>query len=361
MEFSTELDNEDEDDEDDEEGSNLKSQPETLEQLLLTRNKKLTNEVTELRAEQATLKSKVTDLDNKLETTETMLVQSTKLNEKLEDDLVNFHDSGSAAMSMKSFNPSRANTTSHSISNKLSPTQSLFGGRDDALSVSGMTNVPNSSSMADMTILPIITQQRDRFRARNAELEDELRKEFNTIATLRGELESLQRDNLALYEKTRYISTYRPPTPRGIGAVSSSTGEDRYRSEYEETISPFAQFRGREQERAMSTMGPLERVVYGLTRIVLSNKSSRNLFFLYLTCLHVFVLGIIWYLAIGELSQPGSAYPITGNQAAEKWVTVAGDYPTKVDGTFSTAVAEVVVQSAAAVAKAAADTISIST
>ena len=40
----------------------------------------------------------------------------------------------------------------------------------------------------DPSILPIITSQRDRFRQRNAELEEELRKQFNIISELRAEV-----------------------------------------------------------------------------------------------------------------------------------------------------------------------------
>ncbi|KAK9471968.1 CASP C terminal-domain-containing protein [Dipodascopsis tothii] len=297
VEFSTGLD-------DDDEPRPTNGQPESLEQLLLARNKKLSGEVTTLRVEHERALAQAADLSAKLHSTEVALNQSRKLTVKLEDDLVSFHDAGAATMSLKSYNPSRVNTSPPSLN---TPTHSVFGGRrDDAMSVSSLT-VPGS----DPSILPIITQQRDRFRARNAELEEELRKEFNTITGLRGEIEALQRDNLALYEKTRYISTYRQPTPRALPPPAVA-GEDRYRSEYEENISPFAQFRGREQERAMSRMGPLERVIYGLTRVVLSNKYSRNMFFVYLTCLHVFVMGVIWYLAMGELTEADAARDVPG-------------------------------------------------
>ena len=54
-----------------------------------------------------------------------------------------------------------------------------------------------------------MTSQRDRFRQRNAELEEELRKQFNIISELRAEVKSLQADNLKLYEKVRYMQSYR--------------------------------------------------------------------------------------------------------------------------------------------------------
>lgn len=70
------------------------------------------------------------------------------------------------------------------------------------------TPIPFAPS-ADTSILPIVTSQRDRFRQRNAELEEELRKQFNIISELRAEVKSLQADNLKLYEKVRYMQSYR--------------------------------------------------------------------------------------------------------------------------------------------------------
>jgi homeobox protein cut-like len=103
-----------------------------------------------------------------------------------------------------------------------------------------------------------VTSQRDRFRARNAELEDELRKQFQTISGLRGEVKSLQADNLKLYEKVRYMQSYREDSRSSTsgkreltGAGPSANGRvegdglGQYRERYEEAMNPFQAFRGR--------------------------------------------------------------------------------------------------------------------
>lgn len=46
-------------------------------------------------------------------------------------------------------------------------------------------------------------------RQRNSELEEELRRQFNTTSELRSEIKTLQADNLKLYEKVRYLQSYR--------------------------------------------------------------------------------------------------------------------------------------------------------
>ena len=102
--------------------------------------------------------------------------------------------------------------------------------------------------------MPIVTSQRDRFRQRNAELEEvcqlldvqdnilrltsfqELRKQFNIISELRAEVKSLQADNLKLYEKVRYMQSYREDAatrPSTLDPIpSSSAGRSDDMSKY---------------------------------------------------------------------------------------------------------------------------------
>lgn len=133
----------------------------------------------------------------------------------------------------------------------------------------GTINAPTSTS--ETSILPIVTSQRDRFRQRNAELEDELRKQFEIVTDLRTEIKSLQADNLKLYEKVRYINSYRDGAAGGggsnmalsggsggagaggsglQGALSMGLGRrdeemGRYKDKYEESMNPFEAFKGR--------------------------------------------------------------------------------------------------------------------
>jgi CASP C terminal len=132
-----------------------------------------------------------------------------------------------------------------------SPTTSIIGSREDLFG-------PKSAT-PEVSILPIITQQRDRFRARNAELEQDLRKQLTVISTLRGDLASLQKDNVSLYEKVRYLQHYTKSAAsngddntleEGVGATGTARpGEgvsmERYRNTYEESMTPFEVFRGK--------------------------------------------------------------------------------------------------------------------
>jgi hypothetical protein len=80
----------------------------------------------------------------------------------------------------------------------------------------------------------------------------ELRKQFQTISELRAEIRSLQSDNLKLYEKVRYMQSYREnahstldPLPSSSISAPSASELSKYSARYEEAMNPFEAFRGR--------------------------------------------------------------------------------------------------------------------
>ena len=160
-------------------------------------------------------------------------------------------------------------------------------------------------------MMPLIQAQRDRFKKKNAELEEEISKTYATVTALRQEVASLQKDNLSLYEKTRYVSTYNRGQS-GTSASSSAYGsgprhtaismpDDKYRSQYEANISPFAAFRGRESQRAYKRMSLPERMIFSITRIVMATRTSRNLFAGYCIALPVFLLFMLYHLGTSDV------------------------------------------------------------
>lgn len=327
---------------------------ETLEQLLLARNKKLGSDLTLLRVSHDELSQHLRTLQQTLDSTTSELSSSRALNQKLEDDLLKFQQETqhSSAMSVAGTYVSRYPTqsiahSSHTGRTRVSPASSIISG---AVPHASSTQLSLESLRAGETqnagILPMVTAQRDRFKAKNAQLEDELSRVHASVSNLRQEVASLQKDNLQLYEKTRYIQTYRqPPTlstantaaSSGFGANinpsstlhpsnASSSGNpiDRYRQAYESNISPFEAFRGRETARAFHRMGVLERMIYSLTRVVLANRLSRNLFAGYCLALHILVFCVVWYSAIGEVDRHGAAGMAAAAGAAGAGINVGG-------------------------------------
>ncbi|CAL1706846.1 unnamed protein product [Somion occarium] len=260
----------------------------SLEVLLATKNKRILEELTKFRILHGELEASLLASQTQLAETESELQKRKALNERLENDLVQ----------MDRHKPNGDASGYHTPADSSTSSDALAGlelGKKDVPARQG--HIPFAPS-ADTSILPIVTSQRDRFRQRNAELEEELRKQFNIISELRSEVKSLQADNLKLYEKVRYMQSYRedtslrPSTLDPIPSSSAGRSDDmsKYRTRYEEAMNPFQAFQGREATRAYDSLNPLERGVLILTRAILGNRRTRTAFICYAIFLHVLVM-----------------------------------------------------------------------
>jgi len=215
----------------------------------VTRNKKLSNDLTILRVAHSDLENRLGELQSSLNSTLNGLETQRTLNAKLEEDLLRMNDHATAYAGSVFGGASTRYTKRAPTNRPASPTSSIIGSREELFP---KTATPETS------ILPIITQQRDRFRARNSELEEDLRKQLTVISDLRGEIQTLHKDNLGLYEKVRYLQQFAKSTTNGDmssleegqGATGSArpgsqVGMERYRSAYEESMTPFEVFRGK--------------------------------------------------------------------------------------------------------------------
>jgi homeobox protein cut-like len=316
-----------------ENGSAQKSKGDTLEQLLLARNKKLGDELTIMRVSHQDLQNRLEELQEELSRTNAELERLQNLNATLENDLANVqHESANAF-------PSGMSVAGSRYPQSTAPAASVYGGRRGRSSptssiISGFDPRSGGEPMGGGSgILPMITAQRDRFKKRNTQLENELSESHRTVSSLRQEVASLQKDNLNLYEKTRYVSSYNRSTPTSSASAYSTNPNpstiqmtsttDRYRSAYESNISPFAVFRGRESARAYKRMSLPERIVFSITRMVLATRTSRNLFAAYCLALHLLVFMTLYWLGTGDVgvvSAAAAAKPIIdGAKDPGKW------------------------------------------
>ncbi|OAA77493.1 casp [Akanthomyces lecanii RCEF 1005] len=299
----------------------------TLEKLLLGRNKKLGDELTVLRVSHQDLQTRLEDLQEEMSKTNADLERSHNLNEKLERDLEQMHAEGANAF------PSGASVAGTYVTRaqtrrggRISPTSSIISGLDPR---GGGEREPMGGGSG---ILPMVTAQRDRFKQKNAQLEKDVSESHKTVQQLRQEVAALQKDNLNLYEKTRYISTYNRsgatsssataygenPNPSTVAIGGTGTpgmAIDRYRAAYESNISPFAAFRGRESARAYQRMSLPERAVYSITRMVLASRSSRNLFAAYCVALHLLVFMCLYWLGASDLEKHAGSLGATSAAA----------------------------------------------
>ncbi|OJT15752.1 Protein CASP [Trametes pubescens] len=272
-----------------------------LEVLLATKNKRILEELTRFRILHGELEAALQSMETQLSATESELEKQRALNEKLETDLLHMDQRKADG----GLTPSHANGSA-------TPVDVLAElGKKPSDSPARTTPIPFAPS-ADTSILPIVTAQRDRFRQRNAELEEELRKQFNIISELRAEVKSLQADNLKLYEKVRYMQSYREDSaarPSTLDPLPSSSAAGRsddmskYRARYEEAMNPFQAFRGREATRAYESLNVLERGVLVLTRAVLGNRRTRTAFIFYAISLHLLTAFTLYECATSSGSQ----------------------------------------------------------
>ncbi|KAK0651765.1 CASP C terminal-domain-containing protein [Cercophora newfieldiana] len=342
IEFSTGDDDDTRDLTNDASGAAANGKGDTLEQLLLARNKKLSDELTILRVSHQDLQTRLQNLQEELTRTNTDLEKAQKLNEKLENELSTIEAEApntfpSGASVAGTYVSRYAPSVAPGRKGRTSPTSSIISGFNPRDS----DREPVGSGSG---ILPMITAQRDRFKKRNAQLEQELSESHRNVSQLRQEIAALQRDNLNLYEKTRYVSSYNRAGPAGTTAGSSSSSSayasnpnpstvsmggtgnpgialDRYRKAYESNLSPFAAFRGRESARAYKRMSFPERVVYSVTRMVLASRTSRNLFAAYCVVLHVLVFFSLYWLGAADVDKHATHL---GEGAAAGAVAAAG-------------------------------------
>ncbi|KIM69039.1 hypothetical protein SCLCIDRAFT_1208454, partial [Scleroderma citrinum Foug A] len=285
------------------------SQPgKSLEMLLATKNKRMLEELTRFRILHSALEESVKATRAELETTQLELSKQKELNEKLETDLLAL-DKRSAPSNGAGGNFDDPLVGLHL---DIGMERVKGSGKNSESSTVQSTPIP-FASVADTSILPIVTSQRDRFRQRNAELEEELRKQFHAISELRSEIKSLQSDNLKLYEKVRYMQSYReqasvsqldplPGTSTNVHSGSSRSGDDfnKWRKRYEEAMNPFEAFRGREATRAYEGLNIVERGVLVLTRTILGNRRARTAFICYATVLHLLVMFTVYECAMSS-------------------------------------------------------------
>lgn len=258
-------------------------QGQSLEGLLMAKNRKLLEDLTKLRVSHSELESSLQAVSEEVVHTRMELEKQTALNEKLENDLLHINQRASNVASEKD--------------------ESAANGQDGLAGLKlGQKSVAierTATPQPDNSILPIVTSQRDRFRQRNAELEEELRKQFESISELRSEVKSLQSDNMKLYEKVRYMQSYRDEGSASWSSVAAQANNDlgKYRTMYEDSLNPFQAFRGQEAARAVQDLNVIERTVLVVTRQVLGNRRARTAFIAYAFFLHGLVLYITYQCA----------------------------------------------------------------
>ncbi|EEB07232.1 CASP family protein [Schizosaccharomyces japonicus yFS275] len=253
-----------------EESKNEKSaEPLSLEARLMQKERRMASELATYRQQAAELQMKCAQYSSRVEQLEEKSSRHKKIIEELENELRSVDvESGSVV------------NFAHSQYGRSSPTSTILNGGNTSI-ISGHTMSVTGNAESTVGIMDIIKKQRDRFRNSNMELLKQVNSLQSENSKLQEEIEEMKRTTTSLYEQARYKASYRQymnPSDLELGNANQS---------YETKISPYSNFRSKEMERAYSRMGPLERVVYSLVKLVLLNKATRLMFLSYLLGLHV--------------------------------------------------------------------------
>ncbi|KAK9668791.1 hypothetical protein RND81_13G087000 [Saponaria officinalis] len=263
-----------------------------LESLLLDKNRKMEHELTQLKVKLSEKMSLLEAADSRGSELTAKVDEQKKLIQKLEDDI------------LKGYSSKERRT-------------SLFNDWDLSESVSaetseGMEQKHVSGEQDQSSMLKVICNQRDRFRARLRETEEELRQLKDKIRGLTEELEKTKADNVKLYGKIRYVQDYNREkvvsrgskrSPDDLESGFSSDVESKYKKIYEEDINPFAAFSKKERDQRYKELGLRDKITLTSGRFLLGNKYARTFAFFYTIGLHILVVTCLYKMsALSHLS-----------------------------------------------------------
>uniref|UniRef100_A0A670Y6L5 Protein CASP n=1 Tax=Pseudonaja textilis TaxID=8673 RepID=A0A670Y6L5_PSETE len=264
-----------------------------LEVLLLEKNRLLQSENATLRITNSDLSGRCTDLQIQFTEAVSAVADQKDLIAKLEHDL-------STIQSLSTMHRPDAEGADiqnlETVPEPIKEATALFYGQPSSASI----QIPEGQVDS---LLSIISSQRERFRARNHELEAENHLMQHTMQALQSELDNLRADNIKLYEKIKFLQSY-----PGRGSGSDDT-ELRYSSQYEERLDPFTSFSRKERQRKYQSLSPWDKATLSLGRLVLSNKMARTIAFFYTLFLHCLVFLVLYKIAWSEsVGRDCSAY-----------------------------------------------------
>ncbi|KAI9312004.1 CASP C terminal-domain-containing protein [Dichotomocladium elegans] len=275
---------------------------ESLEIRLMEKNKRLENDFTQLKVSFSQLEK---DLEEKQEMYEEVKRKNTSLAtlvQRLEEDLLRLGQkppsSGVSFAQELTRTPSNTNITAAASASQ--PHTPDYGSPRVSYDAS-------ATPKDDKGILPIVMSQRDRFRQRASELEQQTKDLEVKLADVQGEVETLKQDNLKLYERLRFVHVWKEEQKNdmtvSIGINSLKMREDptdKYGKLYEESMNPFVQFHRKEETRRYNALNPAEKLTFNLTRMLFSHKWSRYFLIVYSLLLHLLVVVTLYQLSLWE-------------------------------------------------------------
>jgi homeobox protein cut-like len=184
---------------------------------------------------------------------------------------------------------------------------------------SGSSPTPTSQGLnTDQTesMLQVMKAQRDRLKTRVETLEAEKDRLAEQLRLTSTRAQTLQEDNVKLYQKMRYVQSF-ASSPSGMATGKSHAAqpslsslsadveqgvpfEDKYKSAYEDSVNPFAAFNEREKSKRIGELNPAEKIILSTTSFFLATRNTRMILFAYLVLVHIFVVIMSYKGAVAQ-------------------------------------------------------------
>lgn len=272
-----------------------------LESLLLDKNRKMEHELTQLKVKLSEKADLLAEAEAKVVELTLKVNEQHKLIAKLEDDILKNYSSADRKGAL--FND-------WDVPNVVTTEEA-----------EGSEGRHTFSDQDQNSMLKVICSQRDRFRSRLREAEEEIRQLKEKLGFLTVELEKTKADNVKLYGKIRYVQDYsleklvsRGPkkSAEDIESGFSSDVESKYKKIYEDDINPFAAFSRKERDQRYKELGIRDKITLSSGRFLLGNKYARTFVFFYSIGLHLLVFACLYRMsAISDLSTRNSVEMVT--------------------------------------------------
>mmetsp|Transcript_19789 Transcript_19789/g.59934 ORF Transcript_19789/g.59934 Transcript_19789/m.59934 type:complete len:735 (-) Transcript_19789:314-2518(-) len=281
----------------------------STEKLLIRKARKLEGEMLAQRRRAEKAEAAGAELTTALRDARKLADDRQGLIRSLEDDL----SAASSSSPTVGSSGKAEDATAAAAEEEAAALQGLLGGAPAAPSPAKLATPRRKTSGAggqtpNDSALSIVTSQRDRFRSRIGEMEREMHALRERADGYEGKEKRLKSDNLALYEKIRYLQ-HQLNSAQGSGrdayadaeagagprAGGGPGAEVRYRGMYEASRDPFAAFTAVEKRRKMDELALSEKILLHMSGIFLKSKETRVFLFFYMLGLHGLVFFTTYY------------------------------------------------------------------
>ena len=280
-------------------GGSINVTHQSIDYLLKSKIRKLETEVVQLKVQINEKTQQLQESKDKNIQLETKVEDYKKLVSKLEEDILKNNNNNS--------NNNNNNNSDNNEEEKLSglllqQQQNKKTGNNS--NNSGNNNNSNNNKVSggeETTMLQIVISQRDRFKLRIQDLEEQIRVTQLQSENKSNEITNLRHDNIKLYEKIKYLQSYSNYNNNNkMHDIESNKEEEidtKYSKLYEETVNPFVIFNRKERYRRYNELSAADKVILNAGRFFMGSKGPRLFLFFYSVLLHLLVFLTLYKVA----------------------------------------------------------------